>query len=62
MGSSSYENRTQAFTGVFTSYNLRVEGVHYLYNLFYVVLMLLFDKMKTFECLIRNNDQPQLQL
>jgi len=66
--SSSYENRTGIFrylvlywytqveqtrlTGVFTSYNLRVKGVQCLYYLFYVVLISLFDKMKTFECLI----------
>ena len=48
-------------TGVFTSYNPRVKGVQCLYYLFYVVLILLFDKTKTFECLIRDDDLPQLE-
>ena len=47
---------------MFTSYNSRVKGVQCLYYLFYVALILLFDKTKTFECLIRNDNQSQLKL
>ena len=41
---------------------LTIQGVQRLYYLFYRVLILFFGKTKTFECLIRNDDQPQLQL